>query len=181
MSGPASIGLTRLRRAMMAVWLLACLPVRAQPVPEHELKAAFVYNFALFTEWPGDTVFEGGTLNICVTSRGALSQPLVNLSDRLIKNRKVAIRHFVVTDSLRGCQVLYLDAADRERWPQLRKELDGASVLTVSDDAAIGHEGGIITLATDGNRVVFDIDTRAARQAHIVISSRLLRLARTVQ
>jgi hypothetical protein len=76
---------------------------------------------------------------------------------------------------------LFVDSSDRERWVQIKKGLGGASVLTISDDDEIGHDGSIIALAMDNNRIVFDIDTRAAKQARLVLSSKLLRLARTVQ
>ena len=159
----------------------AALSAQAQPVPEYDLKAAVVYNFALFTEWPADTPHEGTTFNICLRTGSALRLPLNALIDRAVRGRKIAIHNIGATDALRNCHVLYLDAADRERWTQLRKTIEGASVLTVSEDGDIGRDGSVITLGLDSNRVVFDIDTRAARQARLTISSRLLRLARTVQ
>ena len=167
-------------RRMAAVCLLPMLSW-AQPVPEYELKAAFVYNFALFTDWPPDTAFEGGTLNICINPGSVLRQPLTGLGDKAVKGRRVSVRHLAALESLRACHVLFVDRSDRERWLQIKKGLGGASVLTISDDEEIGHDGSVIALAMDNNRIVFDIDTRAARQARLVLSSKLLRLARTVQ
>lgn len=161
--------------------LLLPLPLAAQPVPEYELKAAFVYNFALFTDWPSDTAYEGGTLNICINPGSALRQSLTGLGDKAVKGRRVAVRHLAALDALRACHVLFVDSSDRERWVQIKKSLGGASVLTISDDDDISHDGSIIGFAMDNNRIVFDIDTRAAKQARLVLSSKLLRLARTVQ
>lgn len=166
--------------SVLAVFLQP-LPLAAQPVPEYELKAAFVYNFALFTDWPADTAFEGGTLNVCVNPASALRQPLAGLGDKPVKGRRVAVRYLAALEGLRACHVLFVDGSDRERWVQIKKELSGSSVLTISDDDEIGHDGSIIALAMDSNRMVFDIDMRAARQARLVLSSKLLRLARTVQ
>jgi hypothetical protein len=168
----------------LACWLAACVqawPAFAEPVPEYDLKAAVVYNFALFTEWPADAPHEGAAFNICVRNGSALRLPLNGFIDRQVHGRKIAVHDIGPGDSLRNCQVLYLDAEDRVRWAQIRRELEGASVLTVSEDGEIGRDGSVITLNLDNNRVVFDIDTRAARQARLTISSRLLRLARTVQ
>ncbi|HWJ94038.1 MAG TPA: YfiR family protein [Telluria sp.] len=162
-----------------ALWLPAW-PAAAQTVQEYDLKAAFVYNFALFTDWPADTPYEGGTLNICINPGSALRAPLIGLGERSVRGHKIAVRSLGSARNLRACHVLFLDSADRERWTTIRKGL-GSGVLTISDDEEIDRDGVVVALAMDGNRVVFDIDTRAARQARLALSSKLLRLARMVQ
>ena len=181
MADPFIALLRRTIRRWLPAMLLLPLQVAAQPVPEYELKAAFVYNFALFTEWPSDTSHEGGTLNICINPASVLRQSLSNLGDKVVKGRRVSVRHLAALDALRACHVLFMDSSDRERWVQIKKGLGGASVLTISDDDEISQDGSIIALSMDNNRIVFDIDTRAAKQARLVLSSKLLRLARTVQ
>lgn len=153
----------------------------AAPVPEFELKAAFVYNFALFTDWPADTPFDAGMLNLCVHPASAMRPALGSLNDRMIKGRKIAVRQLTVPEGIRGCHLFFADAVDRERWPQIRKALAGAPVLTIADDEEIAQEGSIVSLSSEGSRIVFDIDLRAARHARLVLSSKLLRLARSVQ
>lgn len=173
-----------MRRLICCCWAAAGLlpwKLQAQPVPEYELKAAFVYNFALFTDWPDDTVYEGNTLNFCVSQRSPMRLSLAGFSEKPVKGRRVAVRYLVSPDNLRTCHVLFVDSTDREQWGQIRKGLGSMSILTISDDEEIGRDGGIITLAMDRNRIVFDIDMRAARQARLVLSSKLLRLARSTQ
>ncbi|RJF99932.1 YfiR family protein [Noviherbaspirillum saxi] len=153
----------------------------AQPVPEQDLKAAFVYNFVLFTDWPSDTTFEGNALNICIHANSAMRPAMAALNDRSIKGYRIAVRSLATLDNLRICHVLFVDSGDRERWTQIRKAVDGAPVLTVSDDEEIRLDGSIIALGAEGNRVVFDVDMRAARLARLGLSSKLLRLARTAQ
>lgn len=153
----------------------------AEPVPEYDLKAAFVYNFALFTDWPADTSFEGGTLNICINPSSAMRQSLRALGERTVKGKKIAVVPLGALDRLRACHVLFVDISDRERWGQIKKGIGGAGVLTISDDEEIGHGGSIIALTTEGKRMVFDIDLHAAREARLMLSSKLLRLARTIQ
>ncbi|HZW12836.1 MAG TPA: YfiR family protein [Noviherbaspirillum sp.] len=152
----------------------------AQRVPEYELKAAFAYNFVLFTEWPADTVYEGGTLNICINPNSAMRPSLNSLQGKPAKGRKILIRALAVPDDIRSCHVLFIDSTDSERWLQIERHLRNASVLTISDEDG-SPEGGIIELSSDGNRVVFDIDMKKARNARLVLSSKLLRLARAVQ
>lgn len=170
-------------------WMMRCLTVAmlllppasyAQPVPEYELKTAFVYNFVLFTDWPADTVYEGGTLNICINPNSPMRPSLGALQGKPVKGRKIAVRALAVPDEVRSCHVLFIDSSDSERWLQLDRRLRNASILTVSDGEG-SPEGGIIELSSEGNRMVFDIDMKKARNARLVLSSKLLRLARAVQ
>lgn len=164
--------------------LAACLmagSAAAAPVPEFDLKAAFVYNFALFTDWPADVQFVAGVLNVCVHPASVMRPSLVSLNDRMIKGRKIAVRPLAAPDDIRACQLYFADASDRERWPQIRKALANAPVLTITDDEEISHDGCIVSLSSEGSRIVFDIDLRAARNARLMLSSKLLRLARSVQ
>lgn len=178
-------GLARLL-LLPALALAACVPAAAEqaspmpaPVPEYRLKAAFVYNFVLFTDWPAPS--DAGALNVCVGSDSGLRAAMAEFHDRTVKGRRLAVRGWAEDDAARHCHVLVLDSADRERWARLRKAIAGASVLTVADDGDIGRSGAVITLYLENNRVAFDIDLNAARQAKLVLSSKLLRLARTTQ
>ena len=164
-----------------AAWVMQWSMLAAQPVPEYKLKAAFVYNFALFTDWPMGILTEGGTLNICINPDSGLRPALSDLKDKLIKGRRVAILQSNDAETLRTCHVLVLGGLDRERWARIKKGLANSSVLTVSDDGEIGHDGAIITLYLDDHHIGFDINMQAARQAHLLLSSKLLRLARSVQ
>jgi hypothetical protein len=167
----------------------AANPAPVQVVPEYKLKAAFVYNFVLFTDWPaaaanananpGANPGEPAPLNVCVNTDSALRPALGEFNDRTAKGRRIQVRAWVDTESMRQCHVLVLDSIDREHWAQIRKNLAGAAVLTVADDAEIGRNGAIITLYLENNRIAFDIDVNAARQARLTLSSKLLRLART--
>lgn len=152
----------------------------AQAVHESELKAAFIYNFIIFTEWPAGTAFERGTLSICVNPNGALRQHLQRLAGKSVNGRKILVRPLAPADMLYICNVLYCDAEDRDYWKKIRKDVALLPVLTIADDAGAGIEGSIITLATHQDRIVFDVDLRTAGTARLALSSKLLRLARNV-
>lgn len=152
---------------------------QTQAVPEHELKAAFVFNFAVFTAWPAEALASGAALNICVYAGNSLLPALGALNEKIVNGHKVNIR--LAGAGLRDCQVLFLDSLDRERWSSVRHELAGASVLTVSDDHAISADGTAIALSLDNRRIAFDVDLNVVRQARLNLSSKLLRLARSVQ
>ncbi|MEW5888770.1 MAG: YfiR family protein [Pseudomonadota bacterium] len=171
-----------LRRLILLILALAALPAGAQPVPEYELKAAFVYNFVQFTEWPADSPWDSSpTLNLCVSASSPLSSALYALNDRAIRGRRLAVRFVGSYDALPGCHVLFLDAADRPRLAQIRKSLAGAAVLTISDDSDIIRDGVVIGLGLlDNNRMGFEVNLQAMRQARLTISSKLLRLSQPI-
>jgi phosphohistidine swiveling domain-containing protein len=157
------------------------LPAASAPaavVPEYKLKAAFVYNFVLFTDWPTAAAGDSGPLYLCINAESMLRPALVAFHDKTVKGRRLQIRNLNEAENLSTCHVLVLDSIDRERWAQIRKQLGGAAVLTVADDAEIGRRGAVITLYLENNRIAFDVDMSAARAAHLTLSSKLLRLAR---
>lgn len=166
--------------AMLAL-LAACAGAAAiaQPVPEQELKAAFVYNFAVFTEWPQDALAANAPIVLCTGANSALSPALHNLNDKVVNGHKLAVR--AAASGLRACHLLVLGSADREQWNQIKRDLAGTHVLTVSDDSRISQDGAMIALSMVNQRVGFDVDLGAARSARLQLSSKLLRLARSVQ
>ena len=170
---------------LRAAWLcalaaaMAWAPARAEPVQESELKAAFIFNFAVFTEWPQDVLAGGAPLSLCASPGNPMLGALAQLHDKLVNGHRVAVRSALAP--VRGCHVLVLDRADRERWSQIKHELAGAAVLTVSDDRVISADGAVIGVSVDARRIGFDVDLGAARLARLTLSSKLLRLARSVQ
>jgi hypothetical protein len=167
------------RFLLMIVALAAPLRVWAQPVPEYELKAAFVYNFMQFTEWPPHSPgHRSTTLNLCVSASSPLSSALYGLNGRTVKGKRVAVNFVGRYDALPDCHVLFLDAADKPRLVQIRKAIADAAVMTISDEAEIIRDGVVIGLGLlDDNRMGFHVNLQAMHQAHLAISSKLLRLS----
>ncbi|MDM5177501.1 YfiR family protein [Massilia sp. DJPM01] len=164
---------------LLAAGLAAAAAARADPVPENAMKAAFVFNFTVFAEWPPEALAGGAPISLCANAGGALFASLSKLHDKVVNGHPIAVRH--AGASPRGCHVLVVEQIDRERWRELRRELAGAPVLTVSDDRVIGPDGVVIAMAVMDERIVFDVDMAPARAARLNLSSKLLRLARSVQ
>lgn len=161
-----------------AVWVPA---THAQmQASEVQVKAAFIYNFALFTTWPADVMPADTPMVLCVAPEHPLQAALQKLTGKEVRGHRLEIRK-INDGTVAGCHVLVFD--DRASGGV---RLDPAApVLTVSDSHPGGHASGspvpMIALALQDSRVVFDIDAGAARQARLRLSSQLLRLARTVQ
>ena len=143
---------------------------------EVQVKAAFIYNFALFTTWPAGAMLNEAPMVLCVSPDHPLRAALEKLTGKPVRGHRLEIR--MITDgNVAGCHVLVFDA----RTGPVPVD-PAAPVLTVSDTGR-GARGTapIVALALQDNRVVFDIDAAAARQARLELSSQLLRLARSVQ
>jgi len=173
--------------ALLLLLLIAGGQARAQlpaGADEAQLKAAILFNFALFTEWPTDTLPASAPLRLCVFQGNGLLTALTGLQEKQVNGHRISVR--TLPPSLAGaqlatCHLLVLDAQDRERWTLLKHDLATSSVLTVADDRIIGANGAMISFGIDNRRVGFDVDLIPVRQARLSLSSKLLRLARSVQ
>lgn len=159
---------------------LCAAPATADPVPEHAMKAAFIFNFAVFVGWPLEALPAGAPLRVCASPDSPIYGAIEQLNDKPVNGHRIALRQLPATP-VRSCHMLVLAAQDRDDWPQWRHELSGASVLTVSDDRGISAGGAVIGLSSDYERIGFDVDMGAARAARLNLSSKLLRLARSVR
>jgi hypothetical protein len=152
----------------------------AQSAPEPVLKAAFIYNFAKFAEWPADAP-PADPLTICVLGEAAIAEAL----DEAVKGRTVDGRKTVVVrvkpEGFRACHVLYLAGLSPKRAQEIVDELKGAPVLTVGDREQFAQGGGIAGLFVEQGRMRFAINLEAAQRCRLRISSRLLSLAKIVK
>ena len=170
--------------------LLACLACLAWPGPlawgqaalsEAELKAALVFNFARYVEWP-ERAFatREAPLVICLVGRDRFAAAFTALETRKLHGRAVKVRTGVAAAEGRGCHVAFVtDPTGAQMIPMLR-ELAGQSVLTVSDAEGFIDNGGAIGIVAGEERLQFEVNRDALGQAQLTASSQLLKLARTV-
>jgi hypothetical protein len=149
----------------------------ADDLPEYRLKAAFLYNFALFTEWPADV---GGTLRLCVFGADPFGSELDGLQGKAVGARSLAVQHKTAVDALKACQIVFIAPAATGQLPRVLEALEGQTVLTVADSAGAARQGVALNMSVSQNKVSFEANLRAARAAKINLSSKLLRLATEV-
>jgi len=164
----------RLALVLTALDLVAGGHARAQ-VRDVELKAAYIYNFAVFTTWPEGAAAHG-PFTVCANGDSALWASLAALSGKPVGTRPWAMADL---GNLHGT---HCDVAVLARTAERPAALTGG-VLVIRDGAGrerIDH-GAAITLVDDDEHVRFDVDTQEAAKSGLRFSSRLLRLARNVQ
>jgi hypothetical protein len=169
-------------KALLPVMLLwVSYAASAAPIQEYELKTAFLYNFVLFTQWQNETAADSSPyLTVCTIGQDPFGPVLEQLQGRKIREKRLLLKREISLDQVRDCHLLYISANEPENLARIREQLQDASVLTVSDLNPASTERTIINMSIDNKRLVFDIDMMAAKQARLVMSSKLLRLARRV-
>lgn len=152
---------------------------QSAPAPEHELKAAFIYNFIQFTQWP-ESAFKGTTLNLCVTRGTILYMALEPVTGKIVHGRTIALVPTQPEQSA-NCHVLVAESSDRGQAHQIRRVIANEPVLTITDDPELMREGFMIGMLVEGKRIAFIVDGTRASEARLTVSSRLLRLAKSVR
>jgi hypothetical protein len=168
----------RAARALCVLLLLACAkPAYPQPLTEYRLKAAFLYNFALFTDWPADT---GSSLNLCVYGADPFGREIDALQDKPVGERVLAVRRTPAGGPLAGCQIVFIAPSAIAGLPRVLGELRGRVALTVADSPGAARQGVAINMSVAQNKVSFEANLSAARGAGLNLSSKLLHLATQV-
>lgn len=149
---------------------------------EYRIKAAFLFNFAKFVEWPAGTFGDGKQpITFCTIGedpfRGKLDEVV---SGKTIDNHVVQVRHYKQPPDARGCHVLFIGAEQKNQWASTLEHLKHSPVLTVGEINHFTQERGMIGLILEENKLRFDINLDAARSAQLKISSKLLSLAKVV-
>ncbi len=155
---------------------------RAQDVQpsEYQVKAAFIFNFAKFIEWP-PKVFAAPDTPLCVGVLGdnPFGQNLAEfLRDKTLNNRPLAVKECRSIDEAKACQVLFVSASESKRMPEILRGLGASKVLTISETERFIKDGGMINFFREGNRIRFEISDQAARNVGLKIASKLLELGR---
>ena len=160
------------------------LPQVATPAPptEYEVKAAFLYNFARFVEWPRDVVPpDGASFRIAILGEDPFGPALESaLSGKRVLEHPLEVTRVKRAEDALAAHIVFVSASEAPRLERVLRVLGGHSVLTVGDTDEFARRGGIIGFRTDERRVRFEINPDEAARARLKLSSHLLRLARVV-
>jgi hypothetical protein len=150
--------------------------VEAATSREYRIKAACIFNFVKFIEWPASA--DRDTITVCVLGQEAYDAAHSTLNGKSVVGRTLVVRPFTGVRDLRGCQILFISGDERGQWRQIQEALENSSVLTVGEAPGFASSGGIVNFFTQSNKLRFEINPDAAERAGLRISSQLLRLSR---
>ncbi len=178
------------------------------PSKEYQVKAAFIYNFIKFIDWPKPAPAESDKkaddttkpITIAIIGENPFGKAFEALAKKKIQNRQVIIKHFGGFEknstkykedgktkykykdaaALKACQVLFVGSSESKYCKQIIDIVKDSSVLTIGETEGFLDTGGIIGFVTEQKKVRFGVNLIAAEQAELKIRSKLLRLAKKV-
>jgi hypothetical protein len=177
-----NLSATRVAAVLAAACLLCTSTGRAQDVTESSLKAAFIYSFAKFTEWPQDALPSTAIFSACVLgdspTRDALER---TVKGRLLVGHSISVSQVQLNGELRSCHLLYVSGITLAQVRAVVAALRGAPVLTISDLDDFVRQGGIAQMFVENGKMRFDLNLEVARRSRLDLSSKLLVLAAHVR
>jgi hypothetical protein len=168
-----------------AIWVMASGPEELQAqqrvADEYEIKAAFIYNFIKFVEWPPEAFSDRDTpIILTIVGPDPFGDALDILKGKTVRGRTFRVRRIKHVEDLQFCHVLYISSSKNAQLPRILADLENSSILTIGETPRFTQLGGVIGFTIEENRIRFTINVEAAGRARLRISSRLLRLARVV-
>ena len=167
--------------AFVVALILAIVPAVNSAEPsrpgEYEVKAAFLYNFIKFTAWPGEEMSKSGELG--KDPFGAALDKVVE--GETVYKKPIVTKRFSRLEDAASSHVLFISSSEGNNLPAILRALDSHSVLTVSEIENFAQRGGVINLKKENERIVFEINIDAAKQAGLTMNAQLLKLAKIVK
>ena len=178
----------RLRAWVSAPLVLAAFAVcvhslhlRAQnPPTDYEVKAAYLYQFGKFVEWPEETLARAGDVfSICTLGLDPFGSLLdETIAARSVQGKKVVAKRLASVNDALNCHILFISSSEQSRLGEILKILQGKNILTVGDMRDFIRQGGMINFQIEQNKVRFEINLRAVEREHLKVSSQLLKVAK---
>ncbi len=155
---------------------------RCQAVDEYKMKAAFIYNFTKFVEWPPQAFrAPADPVVICILGENPFGDGLGRLvGDKSLEGRSFAVRQISKEPQAAGCHILFICSSERKRIPSIMTAVGGRATLTIGETEGFALQGGVINFKIEEGRVRLQVNIRAAEKAGLHISSKLLTLAQIV-
>jgi hypothetical protein len=175
----------RVQLCFMALLLLVgSLPLLPQSIPsvEYQVKAAFLFNFAKFVEWPPDAFpSEKTPITLCVFRYDPFGGVLDEvIRGKTINNRELAVRRINELPDLKSCHLVFVSAREDKLLSEIEKGVKGESVLLVGESGDFAERGGAVQFFLEANKLRFAVNVDVAQRAQLQISAKLLALAKIV-
>jgi hypothetical protein len=149
---------------------------------EYQIKAAFLYNFTRFIEWPnadqagGKAVFQIGILGT-----DPFGAEIDTLSGKKVRDRSVIVgRYLTWDDRIKECDILFISGSESARLSFILDKIKGVPVLTIGDSESFASRGVMLNFFTESDKVRFEINLKQAQIAGLKVSSQLIILAKVI-
>jgi hypothetical protein len=174
--GKASIMLTL---GFLCLCLALSSRAAAQEASPSQVKAAFLFNFAKFVQWPPEAFANNqGSIYLCILKGEPLAKELVALQGKEVQGRKIIVKQGLSIEEMKKCQIFFGSASEIQHLHKIMEVLACCPVLTVTDEVDdFARYGGIINLVRLQDKIGFAISLKNAEKRHLKISSQLLKLA----
>lgn len=161
--------------------LLLSLRAYPQQMPEHALKASYLYNFALLTEWPAHpaSTGQGEHFYICLFGQDPIATSLRSIDGKPIHQQVIKVARIGSLHAARKCHLIFIGEAESHRAPLLLNDLENYPILTVTD--IHGITSSTLQLRIENERLVFDANLQRTKMNQIKLSSKLLQLAQIIR
>lgn len=173
------------RFPIQAVVLGLCVASIAggQKADEYHVKAAFLFNFAKFVEWPPQSFkTQAEPISICVVGQNPFGSALEEaVNGKMADGRPFLVRALSGQQTAAGCRILFVSSSEKKRLHAILDGLKNEGTLTVGETDNFTSEGGMINFKIESGRVCLQVNVEAAEQAKLRISSQLLSLAQIVK
>ena len=146
---------------------------------EYKVKAAFLFNFTQFVEWPAGSLEEAGSpFVIGIFGENPFGNYLKEIiTGESVNGHPLTIRQYKTVDEIKLCHILFISPAEVGQVREVITALEGRNILTVSDAAHFIESGGMIRLVTSNNKIRIQVNPARAKEADLKISSKLLGVA----
>jgi hypothetical protein len=166
-----------------ALLLLPAAPGRADEgleMAEQKIMAGMIYNLLKYVDWPPDPSSASSTTTVCIFGDDPFAGSLQPIARRTVNQRQIDLQRVAKIQDTQRCQLLFVNASERQRWPELSAFLAGKSVLTVSDLEEFAGSGGMVEFGRKNQHIDVAINMTAVATAGLHVQDRLLKLAHVI-
>ncbi|MEK7991639.1 MAG: YfiR family protein [Thiotrichaceae bacterium] len=163
---------------MLLFGSIAYQVVQARPPSEYQLKAAFLYNVARMVKWP--KADRKKPLIVCLMGEDPFGDALSSIKKKKVKKRRLEFKMDISIRDIPQCNVLFVTQAAQDLLTNILPSVENQHILTVGDVPEFATQGGMVNLLKNGERIAIEINLKVVKASNIVISSRLLTLAKIV-
>lgn len=153
-------------------------PYSQQTSNEYQVKAAFIYHLARMVEWPEKNLHTTLPLTFCFIGQDSFGKTLDLIKEKTVKNRPLLLKKDVHLSEIKQCHLLFIEFSEIERLDSILAAVGDLPILTIGDVEKFTRQGGMINLLKINNKIQIEINLKPVKRAKLIISSRLLAIAK---